>query len=237
MLFRSPALVLLAAVPARAELAAGAPARHDTPTIHGAAMSGPYDSAFDEKCAEIQAGAMRGEATCARVRALRVGGLRAEIHKVGWGDASADYYLALRTQQGWFVSDVPLQIETQSGHAGHYDLGTIDSIAIGEEELQDGGAVSFQIRQSWQTFCDECAKPADRSRPTRSFRSSATLLCGVGASGAPSCTAPMYTEGDDDAPPRVEAGKLVARGVEVGDATDYGQEWHDLDDGRYVIAL
>lgn len=231
-----PAL-LLAAAPARAELAAGAHEQHAAPVLRGAPMSGPYTSAFDEKCAEIRAGAMRGEATCARVRALRVGGLRAEIHKVGWGDDSGDYYLALHTRDGWFVSDLPLQLEMSNGHAGHYDVGTIDSIALGEERLAGGPALSFQIRESWQTYCDECARPADRTRPTRSFSSSATMVCGVGAAGAPTCTAPLYTEGDGDQPPRIEAGKLIAKNVEVGDETEYGQEWHDLDDGRYLVEL
>lgn len=232
-----PVLALLAAAPAHAELASGVHEQHASPTLRGAPMSGPYTTAFDEKCAEIRAGAMRGEATCSRVRGLRIGGLRAEIHRVAWGDDSGDYYLALRTKDGWFVSDLPLQIELSNGHAGHYDLGKIDSIALGEERLDGGRAISFQIRESWQTFCDECERPADRSRPSRAFGSSATMICGVGAQGVPTCTAPLYTEGDTDMPPRIEAGKLIARGVEVGDETEYGQEWHDLDDGHYLVAL
>jgi hypothetical protein len=216
-------------------MAAAAP--HDSATLHGAPMSGPYTTAFDEKCAEVRDQAMHGEADCKRVRAMTVGASKVEIHRVGWADGSGDYYLAMRTDAGWFVSDVPLEIQTEDGHAGHYDLGKVDAIALGDEQVGGARALSLQIRESWQTFCDECAVPRDRSKPERSFSTSATLVCGVGAGGAPTCTAPLYTIGDDDHPPVIVGGKLVARGVEVGEATEYGQEWHDLADDDYAIAL
>ncbi len=217
-------------------MAAAAP-HADAATLHGAPMSGPYTTAFDEKCAEVRDQAMHGEADCKRVRSMSVNGLRAEIHRVGWADGSGDYYLALRTDAGWFVSDVPLEIQTEDGHAGHYDLGTIDTITLGDERVGGARAMSLQIREGWQTFCDECSVPADRSKPERSFSTSATLVCGVGAGGAPSCTAPLYTQGDADHPPVIVGGKLIARGVEVGEATEYGQEWHDLADDDYAIVL
>jgi hypothetical protein len=222
---------------ARAEITAAGGAAHDAAILRGAPMSGPYTTAFDDKCAELRDAPMRGEATCKRVRAMRVGRLRAEIHRVGWADGSGDYYLALRTKAGWFVSDVPLEIESGDGHAGHYDIGEIASIAVGEEKLGASTALSLQIRETWRTYCDECATAAERGVPERAYGTSATMVCGVGAGGAPTCTAPLYTMGDDDHPPRVVAGKLVARGVLVGEATEYGQEWHDLADDDYAITL
>jgi hypothetical protein len=245
---KSPTLaaaVSLAAFAAHAEVTARAgvtvpdraPAPRRDTTLRGAPMSGPYDSAFDEKCAEIRGLELHREATCTRVRAVRIGGLRAEIHQVAWADASSDYYLALRTRDGWFVSDVPLQIETASGHAGHYDRGRVDAIAVAEERIDGRAALSFQIRESWRTYRDECATDEARCAPGRAFTQSATLVCGVGAAGAPACTAPLYTVGDGDRPPRVVAGKLIARGVEVGEPTEYGQEWHALADADYEIRL
>jgi len=223
---------------ARAEVTtASTTPRVDDPTIGTTPMSGPYETAFDERCADVRAGALRREATCKRVRAFRVGAMRAEIHRVGWYDGSGDYYLAIRTQAGWFVSDVPLQIETEDGHAGHYDLGKVDSIGVAQERLAGGhAALSFQIRETWRTYCDECGAGERRGQPTGAFAESATLVCS--ADGAtPVCTAPMYTRGDVDHPPRVVGGRLIARGVEVGEPTEYGQEWHDLADGSYTIAL
>jgi hypothetical protein len=203
------------------------------------AMNGPYATAFDEVCADVRDGALRREATCARVRAFRLGAARAEIHRVGWGDGSGDYYLALHTATGWFVSDVPLQIDSEDGHAGHYDVAAIDSIDVAQETLTGGrAALSFQIRQTWTTYCDACSDGERPAQPSGTFATSATLVCSVdGATAA--CTAPMYTRGelDHDHPPRVVGGKLVARGVELGEPTEYGQEWHDLADGRYTIAL
>ena len=222
---------------ALAAVTTAATAPHDAATLRGAPMSGPYATAFDEKCAEVRDLAMHGEAECKRVRSMQVGGVKAELHRVGWADGSGDYYLALRTDAGWFVSDVPLEIQTEDGHAGHYDLGKIDTITIGDERVGGAHALSLQIRESWQTYCDECAVPADRSKPERAFATSATLVCGVGAGGAPTCTAPLYTTGDDDHPPVIVGGKLIARGVEVGEASEYGQEWHDLADDDYAIEL
>ncbi len=231
------AAALALAGTARAELTAPGPETSADRTLGTAPMSGPYDSAFDEKCADLRGSELHREATCARVRALRVGGLHAEIHRVGWGDGSGDYYLAIHTRTGWFVSDLPLQIETENGHAGHYDVGHVDSISVAEEQLAgDRAALSFQIRETWKTFCDECADGEHRDVPQGSFGQSATLVCSV-VGGAPVCTAPLYTVGDDQRPPRVVGGKLIARGVELGEATEYGQEWHDLADGRYTIAL
>src|SRR5262249_51559764 len=123
-------LVALAST-ASAEISTAHPAaRSDDRTLGTSPMSGPYESAFDEKCAEISGDTLHREATCTRVRALRLGAMRAEIHRIGWGDGSGDYYLALRTRAGWFVSEVPLQIETQDGHAGHFDVGRIASIKV-----------------------------------------------------------------------------------------------------------
>jgi hypothetical protein len=223
---------------ARAEITtASSAARTDAHTLGTTPMSGPYETAFDERCADVRAGALRREATCKRVRAFRIGAMRAEIHRVGWHDGSGDYYLALRTKAGWFVSEVPLQIETSDGHAGHYDLGKVDSIGIAQERLAGGrAALSFQIRETWRTYCDECGAGERRGQPTGAFAESATLVCSVDGA-TPVCTAPMYTRGDVDHPPRVIGGKLLAQGVELGEPTEYGQEWHDLADGSYTLAL
>ncbi|HTJ42833.1 MAG TPA: hypothetical protein VL463_12105 [Kofleriaceae bacterium] len=227
------AAILLTSVTAHAEITARASASHDAPTLHGAPMNGPYTTAFDEKCADVRDLAIRGEATCKRVRSMKVGAMRAEIHRVGWADGSGDYYLSIKTAQGWFVSDVPLQIETEDGHAGHYDVGTIDSISVAKEKV----GVSVSIRETWTTYCNACEEPRDRSRPERAFKSTATFVCGVGTNGTPSCTSPLYTIGDDAKPPRIVGTRIVARGVMTGEPTEYGQEWHDLADDTYTIAL
>jgi hypothetical protein len=229
------ALAAVAAVrTARAEVTARAHAQDAV--LHGAAMSGPHETAFDEKCAEIRETPQHGEATCKRVRAMRSDGLRVEIHRVDWADASSDYYVALQKNGGWYVSEVPLEIQTGSGHAGHYDVGTIETVTLAQERLRGADAVSLQIRERWETYCDECETERARKTPERTFTTTATLLCGTGADGAPSCTAPLYT-GDDAAPPVVVGGRLIARGVEVGEPTEFGQEWHDLADDDYVVAL
>jgi hypothetical protein len=231
------AAVLLASTAAHAEITAHVAAAHPDATLRGAPMSGPYTTAFDDKCAEVRGLALHGEATCKRVRALRVGGLRAELHRVGWADGSGDYYLALHAKDGWYVSDIPLQIETEDGHAGHFDVGTIDAIELAQVATPAGHALSLQIRETWATYCNACETEKARTTPERSYRTSATFVCGVGAGGAPSCTAPLYTIGDADHPPRIVGDKLIARGVMVGEPTEYGQEWHDLADDTYTIAL
>jgi hypothetical protein len=220
---------------ARAEVTA-ATRVHDAAVLHGAPMSGPYETAFDEKCAEIRDQPQHGEATCKRVRSMRVDGLRVEVHRVDWADASSDYYVALHNDAGWFVSEVPLEVQTGNGHAGHYDVGTIETVALSQERIAGGEALSLQIRERWETYCDECTTERARKTPERSFATTATLVCGLGANGAPSCTAPLYT-GDDAAAPVFVSGKLIARGVEVGEPTEYGQEWHDLADDDYAVVL
>src|SRR5262252_7540604 len=104
----------------------------DAAVLHGTAMSGPYEMVFDEKCAEIRDAPQHGEATCKRVRAMRSGGLRVEIYRVDWADASSDYYVVLQKGGSWYVFEVPLEIQTGSGHAGHYDVGTIETVTLAQ---------------------------------------------------------------------------------------------------------
>lgn len=208
------------------------------PTLGTQAMDGPYPHAFAERCRELSAVGQGSIAmgTCRRVRRFAIGGVQAEVHRLG-DDTFAEYYLSMRTAQGWFVSPVPIQIETASGHAGSYDEGTIDSIKLRRVALaRDPGAFTVTIAETWRTYCGECDE-RPRALPTPRYHETAVLVCGVGAGGTPACTSPIYQTGDRPAPARVVAGKLAIRNSDLGEPTPFGQTWSDLADGLYAVDL
>lgn len=222
--------------------ASSLPAAADSlvPTLGTQAMDGPYPHAFSERCRELNAVGEGSIAVgaCRRVRRFAVGGVQAEIHRLG-DDAFAEYYLSMHTAQGWFVSPVPIQIETENGHAGRYDEGTIDSIKLRRVALdRDAGAFMVTISESWRTYCIECDEgPRGHAVPPPSYHDTGALVCGVGTGGTPACTAPMYQTGDRPAPPRVVAGKLAIRDSDLGEPTPFGQTWTALGQGIYAIDL
>lgn len=210
------------------------------PTLGTQAMDGPYPHAFTERCRELSAVGQGSIAmgTCRRVRRFAIAGVQAEIHRLG-DDSFAEYYLSMRTAQGWFVSPVPIQIETESGHAGSYDEGTIDAIKLRRVALDhDPGAFMITIAETWRTYCNECDEgPRGHTLPAPRYYETAALVCGVGTGGTPACTSPMYQTGDRPAPPRVVAGKLAIRDSDIGEPTPFGQSWSDLSDGLYAVDL
>lgn len=229
-------LVVALALVAASSLSATASA---DPTLGTQAMDGPYPHAFRERCTELLAPGQGSIATgpCRRVRAFAVAGLRAEVNRIG-DDSFGEYYLSLRTAQGWFVSPVPIQVETEDGHAGHYDEGTIDAIKVRRAPLdRDPRALTVTIAETWRTYCGECDDGPRGRGVDRVFHETMALVCGIGTGGTPACTAPLYQTGDRPTPPAVVDGKLAVRGAEMGAPTEFGQTWSALEDGAYGIDL
>jgi hypothetical protein len=148
-------------------------------------MSGPRLTAFDQRCAELTASDPGVQ--CTLVARLRAGGHPVEIHQAARDDEGehlVDIHVAIETQSGWYVSAAPLDVHLRNdcgaGHCVSEQLDAVDARVAGSWVL-----VEAVVRR--EHSCLECEAGQGSSTEVVDH----VMVCGIGASGVPSCSEPL----------------------------------------------
>jgi hypothetical protein len=100
-------------------------------------------------------------------------------------DAEKDYYIAIQTKKGWYVSK-PLEYIYNPGAMGISNEITIDKIEI--KELVGGGEPEIRIDYTVVRADSDMAGAIINTNTNKS-----TVFCGLTSYGTPSCTDPIQT--------------------------------------------
>jgi Flp pilus assembly protein TadD len=104
------------------------------------------------------------------------------------GSGEVFYHLALRTKAGWFVSD---ELATVYNPGAFGISASIETSAFAERQVIPGGAPEIVLR-----FAVSVRDSNMAGAEANFTNSTAELVCGIGASGAPSCTRPLEIASD-----------------------------------------
>jgi hypothetical protein len=120
------------------------------------------------------------------------GDLEASYLRVQGPEESVLLFLAIKTSAGWYVEDTSVpQEESEAGMSKSFDRTTkIEDLAI--KDVIPGGSseVIAHLKTTEQYDCSAC-EPLVTTMTNYDFLE----ICGVGSSGVPSCTGPLYTQG------------------------------------------
>jgi hypothetical protein len=130
-----------------------------------AAMTGPRTHAFTEFCDELKRDVPA--LVCARVKSLHTGGHAVEIWQTtshfdpGEGDDGFDdvaIYVAMRRDDGWYVSDAITSFQTFHENGHHNAGGTTSLDRLDVDAVRVGGAPAVRVKtvEGWTRFCTPC---------------------------------------------------------------------------------
>jgi hypothetical protein len=148
------------------------------------------------------------EATCERVRSLTIAGREVAIVRTprrGW----ELYWVAIRTEVGWFVSGLPIEVRVSGGNG----TGTTWQEGSAGEPVVRGAALAGQptvivdVATTLTAGCTVCV-PYHGAQTTRDV---ATMVCQVGPVGV-GCAGPLWSGGTASRV-RARGGVLVVEGV------------------------